>query len=770
MENIRKAAAAELKKVFSFSKTDIAVMIFGFLLGRTVLFNVMSPFALAFFAAYCRNNPDRIFKSTALAFFAVLGAYTSGIGLMLIKYILAFILFGLVFTAVSALTESPGRFAAAFAAAAVLAVSGIIFMGQSGAVVYSILMLVLECIVCFASCILSQNSLKALEDGKYLTPEAVGWLFVLLAVTLPGLDGVSLGGISLGKVLTGVYIMTAAVCAPAGFSAAAGICVGFLYSFAMYPATECIGNFGICGLLCGFLSRYKRAGSAAGYVIANVLLYMYCGTAVTVLETASSVIIFLLISKNALAFAEGMVYSAMPADVSAKAAVKKIAERLTALSKSFFEMAEDFGKNMPGKIPDNTNDIMVLYDKTADKVCRRCGMKFICWEKEFNSTYDRLMHLNPVLAEKGSVEVSDVPQPFRVKCIKLEYFLQVLNKYYARYRLDNMWVKQVEAGKQLVSRHLYGISEIMSDFAEETKNQLDFVPNPDNILYLALRKHDIKCTSVGSVKNELGQTEVTVRTHVSHMYKEKIEDITSQIMGRRFYAAKVHVSDDGEKATVQLAERERFKVTAGGAVRTKDGSKSCGDSCRQQKIGHNRHIAILSDGMGSGENAKRQSNYAVEVMLRLLSCGFDRECAVKIMNLSLYLRQSEESFATVDAAVIDLFEGNADFIKIGAAASYIKSGGKIRCITSNSLPAGMLTDITPCTERVKIVPGDIIVMASDGICGAEPEWLPDYIKDCSAENPQILADNILKEAVLRNDYTASDDMTVMTLLIEEEIA
>ena len=82
----------------------------------------------------------------------------------------------------------------------------------------------------------------------------------------------------------------------------------------------------------------------------------------------------------------------------------------------------------------------------------------------------------------------------------------------------------------------------------------------------------------------------------------------------------------------------------------------------------------------------------------------------------------------------------------------------------------MLTDITPCTERVKIVPGDIIVMASDGICGAEPEWLPDYIKDCSAENPQTLADNILKEAVLRNDYTASDDMTVMTLLIEEEIA
>ena len=119
--------------------------------------------------------------------------------------------------------------------------------------------------------------------------------------------------------------------------------------------------------------------------------------------------------------------------------------------------------------------------------------------------------------------------------------------------------------------------------------------------------------------------------------------------------------------------------------------------------------------------------------------------------------------------VVDLFEGSAEFIKIGASSSFVKSNSKVKRITSDSLPAGMITGITPCTEKINIKGGDLIVLASDGVFGDDGEWVTEYIKE-STDKPQKLAEKLVKEAVVRQGHKTPDDMTVVTMLIDREAA
>jgi len=82
----------------------------------------------------------------------------------------------------------------------------------------------------------------------------------------------------------------------------------------------------------------------------------------------------------------------------------------------------------------------------------------------------------------------------------------------------------------------------------------------------------------------------------------------------------------------------------------------------------------------------------------------------------------------------------------------------------------MLTDITPCTKKVSIQSGDIIVLTSDGVTGNDDSWLESYLSASNEPDPQTLAENIVKEAIIKSDHIVCDDMTVITLLIDEEVA
>ncbi len=170
-------------------------------------------------------------------------------------------------------------------------------------------------------------------------------------------------------------------------------------------------------------------------------------------------------------------------------------------------------------------------------------------------------------------------------------------------------------------------------------------------------------------------------------------------------------------AEAPLSRPERFSVRIGSAACPKAGNAETGDSMAERRIG-GAQLLILSDGMGTGMCAKRESSVAVDLFGDLLSVGFAPEEAEECVNRLLMVKGEREMYATLDALLIDLSDGRARFIKYGAPPAYILRGGKVHTVYAEALPIGILEEASPSVQEVQLKRGDAVVMMTDGLFDA----------------------------------------------------
>ncbi|MFY9271389.1 MAG: SpoIIE family protein phosphatase [Thermacetogeniaceae bacterium] len=219
---------------------------------------------------------------------------------------------------------------------------------------------------------------------------------------------------------------------------------------------------------------------------------------------------------------------------------------------------------------------------------------------------------------------------------------------------------------------------------------------------------------------------------------------------------------------------EPIHAEVGFAQRSKPGEALCGDSMGVAHLSDRRMLLSVSDGMGAGVNAARESRIVVKLIEQLVESGVSPQKAAGIVNTALYLRGGEESAATIDAAIIDLNAGHAEFLKVGAPPSYLKRGEAVEVIRSSCWPAGILDELDAQVLAREIQSGDILIMATDGVTEANfdgkeaDDWLYSYLQELPMEEAQLIADLILKYALKTAGFKNRDDMTVLVARFERE--
>ena len=92
----------------------------------------------------------------------------------------------------------------------------------------------------------------------------------------------------------------------------------------------------------------------------------------------------------------------------------------------------------------------------------------------------------------------------------------------------------------------------------------------------------------------------------------------------------------------------------------KEGEPVSGDRGTYFKTEQGVLCVLLSDGMGSGEQAAKESISAVRILERFLRSGVEPATAMKILNSVMLLKSSESwGYAAIDLMCIDLFTGQA---------------------------------------------------------------------------------------------------------------
>ena len=220
----------------------------------------------------------------------------------------------------------------------------------------------------------------------------------------------------------------------------------------------------------------------------------------------------------------------------------------------------------------------------------------------------------------------------------------------------------------------------------------------------------------------------------------------------------------GPYCTLRFEQACRFGVETGTSALAKEIVSGDSQVCTGLKDG--RYLMMICDGMGSGENARRESAAAVSLIENFYQAGFDDAIIFDTINRLLILKSDEDMFTTVDLCLLNLKTGAATFTKIGAESSYILSREGVSAVSPGSLPIGILDEVRPVSIRKTLEPDDLIVMMSDGVSAAVGEDAAEWFADIPQDDAQEAADAIMNKA--RSHGALRDDMSVLVCRITEE--
>jgi len=220
-------------------------------------------------------------------------------------------------------------------------------------------------------------------------------------------------------------------------------------------------------------------------------------------------------------------------------------------------------------------------------------------------------------------------------------------------------------------------------------------------------------------------------------------------------------------ALMECDMRPRYKVDYSSAALPKEGGAESGDTLTGFITEDGRFYSLISDGEGTGTEARDTSLFVSELLRRILTLGVSSDTVLFMLNLLLIEREKECS-ATVDLFELDLYSGEATFIKSGAAPSFVKRRDSVFRIRSKTAPIGIMHEIDSEKIRAEIKPDDTVIMLSDGIADSPEEapWLLELLGKTDKRSTRALAELILAEA--RRRGRCSDDTSVAVIRILKE--
>ncbi|MDR3600129.1 MAG: SpoIIE family protein phosphatase [Desulfosporosinus sp.] len=239
----------------------------------------------------------------------------------------------------------------------------------------------------------------------------------------------------------------------------------------------------------------------------------------------------------------------------------------------------------------------------------------------------------------------------------------------------------------------------------------------------------------------------------------------SQVIGN--LAKELHTQHNWEVIKPSsLARRRRHFLDVGVTTFTKTGNAMSGDNYASIAFSRTQHAFVLSDGMGVGENAAKMSATALSLLEQLLTTGFDPEGAVQALNSILVLRSPEESFVTIDMAILDLESANLKLIKVGASSSYLITPDGVKAFASSSLPAGILNQIDTPVIEAEMQSGETLILLTDGVQDVLKEgtdWIRDFLERTTFNKSQEIADQIGQEARRLSGGDLDDDGIILVI-------
>lgn len=654
-----------------------------------------------------------------------------------------------------------------------------------GFLAYDLFLALLESLMILTSCYIFAYGMPAFLNSKkrkVFSKEELICFALLFSGIVSGIWDIKYFNMSLKNIIGFFLVLFAGYVKGAETGATIGAAIGFMISISDAKMPIFVGIYAICGLISGVFREVGKIVTCIAFVASSILFYLYTINFIDIdivfLDTLIPCAVFMLIPKRVYDRVSDMFDREKRMIELQKSYIERIKDVTGLKLKDIFNTVSALSKILEENVNNELSkksEINELVEKLAYKVCTNCVRKNLCWDKELYYTYNSYNELLRYIEKKGTVGPDDLPVELKKKCQKPTELSREANHLLEILRINNRWRNKIINSRKIVAEQTKGVSELVRTMMEEVATSVEFKNDIEEEIAVALDRKGLEFDDVLAIKNSRGKFEVTIyRKPCSgkQLCSKEYGKIISKTLGVNMEKESTNCSINKKGSMCQFRFVEAVNYSVVTAVSKLSKEKISGDSYTFGNIGKGRYMVALSDGMGSGAIASNESKTTITLLEEFIEAGFERNTAIKAINSVLVLRSCDECFATIDMSLIDLYSGIGEFIKIGSAPTFIKSGLNIDIVKSMSIPIGILDDIDIESQIIQLKNGDMIITVSDGVIDSsskKEKWLMDIIIKCDSGNPKDVADYILHKAKENYGNEIGDDMTVIVTKIWKNI-
>ena len=645
------------------------------------------------------------------------------------------------------------------------------------------------------------NSLIVIEEiteRRAFSIEEVMGASLLLSIAVSAFGDFSILGLSIRNIISILIVLVLGWRNGILVGTTAGVTIGITLGIIAQNEPLIVAVYAISGMFAGILNKFGKIGVIIGFIIGNgILIYASKGTAMDLVvfkEVLIASLGLLAIPKWAGIDIEGLVpeETFFPEFNNRRLTQsKETINQLNVVSETIKDMAETYNDE------DQEDKKQEMKEKNKKTFVRELlnnldGLEENIFYEDMSNPESKIVdELFKILLDKQEIDKNDLLETFakfnnyivtfeneklsQNMEKEIEQIIKAVNYAYKTSKTDFIWEEKVRTNKKNVQAQLDGVSKAISSIAvkmeKNMKEEEEFVDvNKKAIVALEIKGIIVDEIEINKKDNRFfidvylkEDSKITENTDI-----EKIKKVLEKVLNEKLMindSKTKKINKQGKRGFSYLSE-DKYLLQIGQTTKIKDNSPVSGDSILQIRLNDGKYLIALSDGMGSGPEARKSSQIAIKMLERLLMSGFDKDTSIDLINTTI-MNVNEEIFATLDIAIIDLYNGKIEFIKNGACPTYVKNNKKVQIIKSLSLPAGILENINLTTYDKDIENQDIIVLCSDGILDANVEyknkelWVKYMLEDIEISNCQKIADIILNEAIDNNYGKAKDDMSII---------
>lgn len=625
--------------------------------------------------------------------------------------------------------------------------------------------------------------IKNIKIKSAFTTEELIASVIIIAIASVVLNELNIFSLNISNIIIIFMIMVLGWKYGMMIGAVTGIAVGLSISLIDGTSFVQISMFAISGILSGILNRFGKIGVIIGFLLGNAILtYWVRGASPVILyfrEIFIASIGLLLVPNNFKIDLEDLIGNKTKlisnnGDNRLEAPNEDVSEKLRTISDMFNQIM-----NTPSKdeIIENENFIQDFLDNLEDLKSNIFYEEISNEENGIARDICKVLKENDIIVDKEVVEVLRnhnnyvVMQDENIKN-DLQEIVKIANRTLKIAQINK--AKEEERKRNLASmnKSLENVGKVINNCAKEIteKKKNKFSGKEQEIeLLLKSKKIEVENCKIKLLKNGKYIIEVKLDYNNDKVREKEvinaISEIISRGVGSKLVFQRDRINEDDKEYYQVYSTEDKYVLQVGSSKITKDGSKVSGDCSLQIKLADGKYLLAIADGMGSGTKAREASKITLRLIKQMLSCGFDKEESLKMINSRMNLIANKETYSTLDVTILDLYAGTAEIIKNGACSTYIKNDKDITKIELNNLPVGIIDNLELQTNTISVNNGDIYVMCTDGVLETKDDtkdgWLEKFLKNVSTNNVQKLADLILAEAIDNNFGIAQDDMTVI---------